>query len=134
MDNSWLSTHMSVLRREIMKRIVWFILISAVPGWTAIVEAQQQAKTFKIGWLESGTTDRGSGSATFSCADSLNSDLSMARTSLSSIVPLIINWTGFPPWRMSSYVSTSMCCLQPQHRQRLQPKMRPRRSPLFSCS
>jgi putative ABC transport system substrate-binding protein len=43
-----------------MKRIVWFILISAVPGWTAIVEAQQQAKTFKIGWLESGTTDRGS--------------------------------------------------------------------------
>jgi putative ABC transport system substrate-binding protein len=51
---------MSVLRREIMKRIVWFILISAVPGWTAIVEAQQQAKTFKIGWLESGTTDRGS--------------------------------------------------------------------------
>ena len=43
-----------------MKRIVWFILISAVPGWTAIVEAQPQAKTFKIGWLESGTTDRGS--------------------------------------------------------------------------
>ena len=43
-----------------MKRIVWFILISAVPRWTAIVEAQQQAKTFKIGWLESGTTDRGS--------------------------------------------------------------------------
>ena len=43
-----------------MKRIVWVILISSMLGWTAIVEAQQQAKTFKVGWLESGTTDRGS--------------------------------------------------------------------------
>ena len=42
-----------------MKQIVWVILISSVLGWTAIVEAQQ-AKTFKVGYLESGTTDRGS--------------------------------------------------------------------------
>jgi len=39
-----------------MKRIVWVILISSALGWTAILEAQQQAKTFKVGWLESGTT------------------------------------------------------------------------------
>ena len=43
-----------------MKRIVWVILISSVLGWAAIAQAQQQAKTFKVGWLESGTTDRGS--------------------------------------------------------------------------
>jgi hypothetical protein len=108
---------MSVLRREIMKRIVWFILISAVPGLTAIVEAQQQAKTFKIGWLESGTTDRGSRLGDIFLRRLSELGFAMAKISLSSMVPLITNWTGFPPWRMSSYVSMSMCCSQPQHRQ-----------------
>src|SRR5215468_4049362 len=43
-----------------MRRIVWIVLIGSVLGWAAIVQAQQQAKTFKVGWLESATTDRDS--------------------------------------------------------------------------
>ena len=45
------------MKKAVMPSIVFSVVLLAL-GVTA--EAQQQAKTFKVGWLESATTDRGS--------------------------------------------------------------------------
>src|SRR5262245_66279216 len=44
----------------VSKSIFGLVLCAFLLVLCGAVEAQQESKTFKIGWLESGTTDRGS--------------------------------------------------------------------------
>jgi hypothetical protein len=102
------------MKRAAVPSILVAVVLLAV---AVIAEAQQQAKTFKVGWLESATTDRGSGLGDIFLRRLAELGFVEGKNIASSIAPLITSWTGFPPWWMNSYVSTSMCCSRARHRQ-----------------
>ncbi len=80
------------MMRAMRKVGVFSILFVTVPLAVAVIaEAQQQAKLPKMGGSTVVLAFEAPGWESYSCAGSVNSDMLRARTSLSSIDPLMIS-------------------------------------------
>jgi hypothetical protein len=74
------------MKKAAVPSILFVVVLFAV---ALIAEAQQPAKTFKVGWLEIATTDRGSGLGDIFLRRLAELGFVEGRTSSSSIAPLI---------------------------------------------